>query len=382
MPAPYTDGTFTSPKQNGPKRVSYPFLNNPVKDTTTVMTERDYYVLPANYTPAAALSTDPDSNVSYLVEETPPVVERGVYKFTRTYCNIPGNQVKPTSRIFVRPSMNGVTVNGFYAVSFDGDETSSIFSSVQNITAVGLPLSTGLRSFVCNLHGGALGDQVALYNGTKVVAQTTVQLITNTDVFSVLSNEVSTANNLSVTGCVFAKNAFRVVNGPKDCSVRTTERYYLPGITAGVNSASDIPGVPIYADPLGWLGRITATTFPNSNISTVTDRYTVASHGMATGDSFFILNVGTGGSPVAGMTQYYAIKYDTNEFYVANSPANAFANAYLNITTNGTDHTLVVADPWPEIATSDLQQWMGPYLMKATDEVQMSDALEGRAVTA
>jgi hypothetical protein len=51
---------------------------------------------------------------------------------------------------------------------------------------------------------------------------------------------------------------YRYVNGPKDCTIRRTTKFYLPTVTSNVNTAADIPVVNIYADPLGWLGKIVA----------------------------------------------------------------------------------------------------------------------------
>jgi len=100
---PYSDGTYTSAVQDGPKRVFYPFLNAPTKDTTTKGTMRDYVVLPGSFTPASALSTDPDDATQYLIEETELAVEAGVGRFSRTYCKVPGDQVFYSSLVINKP---------------------------------------------------------------------------------------------------------------------------------------------------------------------------------------------------------------------------------------------------------------------------------------
>jgi hypothetical protein len=46
------------------------------------------------------------------------------------------------------------------------------------------------------------------------------------------------------------------VNGPKECSVKRTTKFYLPGVTGGITTGADIPVVSTYADPLGWLSKI------------------------------------------------------------------------------------------------------------------------------
>src|SRR5574343_779011 len=104
---PYSDGTFTSAVQNGPKRVFYPFANAPTKDTTTKGTVRNYVVLPNSFSPAAALSTDPDDATQYLIEESELSVEAGVGSFSRTFCKVPGTQTVPTSVIVSKPQIPG-----------------------------------------------------------------------------------------------------------------------------------------------------------------------------------------------------------------------------------------------------------------------------------
>lgn len=101
---PYSDGTFTSAVQDGPKRVFYPFLNAPTKDTTTKGTVRNYVVLPESFSPASALSTDPDDATQYLIEETALAVEAGVGRFSRTYCKVPTDQIIYGSRVITKPN--------------------------------------------------------------------------------------------------------------------------------------------------------------------------------------------------------------------------------------------------------------------------------------
>lgn len=104
---PYQDGTFTSAVQNGPKQIFYPFLNSPTKDTTTKGTIRNYVVIPNSYTPAAALSTDPDDATQYLVDESELAVESGVGRFARTYCKVPQQQIVPGTLALSKPTIPG-----------------------------------------------------------------------------------------------------------------------------------------------------------------------------------------------------------------------------------------------------------------------------------
>lgn len=410
----YTDGTFTSFKQVGVTRISYPFLNAQTKDATTKRYEITGWVLPNSYVVANALSTYPGDgtiaadNTAYLVNESPPRPGRGYYEVDRAYCKIPGDQVEYTTRLIVRPVMHDIFSNTTYAVSFDDGDTSHLFSARVNVASVGaitqpntlvnvaaesfgtLPsanftifdsgnnsttqdLDTGAATLQSVLsgalaaldsvsvsstegsltiswvgtvksigttstgvtmsggaglngsvtftagrasvndnqmpaqppavrvittsanHNGATGNRVALWNGDSLVATATT-VSASANVFTVPAETGPLAvGNVAVTHCGFDVDAnYRYVNGPKDCSIKRTSKFYLPTVTPNVNTAADIPVVNIYADALGWLSKI------------------------VTGDN-----------------------------YVA-------------------------------VATSELDAFEGPILVKSYDEVQMADALETR----
>jgi len=409
----YADGTFTSFNQVGVTRISYPFLNAQTKDATTKRYEITGWVLPASYAVANALSTYPGDglfaadNTAYLVSESPPQDAGGYYAVDRAYSKIPGDQVEYTTRLFVRPVMHDIVSGNTYAVSFDDGDTSHLFSTRVNVSAVGaitqattnvavasenfgsfatdiftIDDGTGdttayldssaasiqftLESGLTNLssvsvaktegsltiswvgtvehvgtdspgvtmsggaglngmvtftaakaavtdtqtpaqapavrvittsanHNGATGNRVAFWNGDRLVAAVPA-IAASANVITVPADTGPlSVGNVAITHCGFDVDAnYRYVNGPKDCTIKRTTKFYLPTVTSNVNTAADIPVVNIYADPLGWLGQI-----------------------------------------VAGAN------------YVA-------------------------------VATSELSAWEGPILMKSYDEVQMSDALESR----
>lgn len=411
---PYADGTFTSFNQIGVTRISYPFLNAQTKDTATKRYEITGWVLPASYAVANALTTYPGDglfpadNTAYLVDESAPRDGGGYYVVDRAYCKIPGDQVEYTTRLFPRPVMNDIVSGNTYAVSFDNGDTTHLFTSRVNVSAVGaitqpntnvvvageefgtMPNTTftmvdsagasaslsldaaasniqsslastltalnyvsvgavpgaltiswvgtvksvgtsangvtmsggaGLNGMVTftaargsvddtqapaqppavrvittdTNHNGATGNRVALWNGDRLVAAVPA-IAASANVITVPADTGPlSVGSVAITHCGFDVDAnYRYVNGPKDCTVKRTTKFYLPGVTSNVNTAADIPVVNIYADPLGWLGQI-----------------------------------------VAGAN------------YVA-------------------------------VATSELSAFAGPILMKSYDEVQMSDALESR----
>lgn len=138
---PYQDGTFTSAVQNGPKQIFYPFLNSPTKDTTTKGTIRNYVVIPNSYTPAAALSTDPDDSTQYLINETDLAIESGVARFQRTYCKVPTDQIEYSSLVITKPAFPSTSYNGCYIDSTSSNVTANVFSA--NVSATVSSTVTG-----------------------------------------------------------------------------------------------------------------------------------------------------------------------------------------------------------------------------------------------
>lgn len=85
-----------------------------------------------------------------------------------------------------------------------------------------------------------------------------------------------------------------------------------------------------------------------------TEIFTIAAHGLQTGDGPFQVSNSGGGLPagLSALTDYYIIKIDANTFYLATSLANALAGTHLSITTNGTG-TQTLADTVSTVRPSD-----------------------------
>ena len=358
MSTPYTDGTFTSAKQNGATVLSYPFLNNPTRDSTTKQYQTNYAQLSGSYSPASALSTFPGDAVfaananAYLVDESVANPTAAIYNFYRKWSMVPGDQILPATRYFNRPIMDNVFSGSYYAVSFDalnnfswvfssrisiqavnsiasvtstqampstnitfveGSNTlnlaanstaaqvySAFASSLPGLTGIYVIVNTGSMAIFWNgtmssvtpptgvlisqysatynvllntsgttttpattvitaaSHGGIVGDYVAFWNGKNLVGKATVTSVGDTNTFSVLAADFPSADAV-VTHCGFSSDANACyVNGPKVCTVKRTQKYYLPGVTAGITTFADIPTQTIYTDPTSWLGRIIA----------------------------------------------------------------------------------------------------------------------------
>lgn len=117
--------------------------------------------------------------------------------------------------------------------------------------------SASVRSFtIAAGHSANPGDMVAFYQGSRIVAKSIVIATPSGTVFAVLRKDVDGADFAAAT-CVFSSAAIkRIVNGPRACSVRNTQKFYLPGVTPGITTAADIPLVTPELNAEDWLTAV------------------------------------------------------------------------------------------------------------------------------
>lgn len=270
MPAPYTDNTFTTAKQDGPTRVSFPFLNWPTKDNTCRQYTQDMVVLPGSFAPLAALSTWPgdgtfaaNANI-YLVEETDPTADLGAYRFQRVYSSVPATQNTYSSLLIVRPNLHGYQSGANWAVSFDDGETAHRWNTRTSVTTarIGTGGYVGDVLVTHSSHGRTAGDRYALWSTNTLAAYGQVAFINNADSYIVAVEDfVGPASENVCTAIAFAANAVaRYVQGPIAISTKEVHRFYLPGVTPGITTPEDIPLNSAQTDPVSWFDLIVAGT--------------------------------------------------------------------------------------------------------------------------
>lgn len=126
--------------------------------------------------------------------------------------------------------------------------------------STGSTTSLAVTTFPCPSHGGVVGDKVAFWEGDSLLGTSTVSSVPDTDTFSCLTDALDIDTSL-VTHCAFSTDAaYCVATGPKMCSIRLTQRYYLPGYTTGIATAADITPPATATDPVSWLAAIVAGT--------------------------------------------------------------------------------------------------------------------------
>lgn len=169
------------------------------------------------------------------------------------------------------------SVSGSSAAKISGTSTSIVFEMpdaganvTQNTAWTYIPnVMQSLRQVNANSHGGNVGDQTVVWNGPKIICISRVVLAT-TNTYAIPISDLP-GNDIVATHCQFAKNGTRYVNGPKECVVKKTEAYFLPGVTSGVNTFVDIPRYTPENDPIKWLAAIAnANTYAVESVSDLT----------------------------------------------------------------------------------------------------------------
>lgn len=158
---------------------------------------------------------------------------------------------------------------GFMSIVWSGPMTSVAVPSgvvivqynanwVLTIQSTGTQTTPATTTFDAASHGGVVGDKAALWAGDDLVGFAPVVMVPSTGTFTVMTNSLDAANTL-ITHCAFSSDADACyVNGPKQCTVKSTQKFYLPGVTSGITTYADIPDQTVYTDPVSWLGRILA----------------------------------------------------------------------------------------------------------------------------
>lgn len=209
----------------------------------------------------AGTSAMPSSNITF--------VEGG-----RTL-NLPANSSAATVVSQFNSVLTGLTQvsanvsQGFMSVVWTGTMTSitppsgviitQLSSWIATFQSVGTQTTPSTTTFETSAaHGAIVGDRVALWAGETLAGTGEVIAVGTTTSFGVMTNNLISANTL-VTHCAFSSDADACyVNGPKLCTVKRTQKFYLPGVTTGITTYADVPDVTVYTDPISWLGRILA----------------------------------------------------------------------------------------------------------------------------
>lgn len=112
------------------------------------------------------------------------------------------------------------------------------------------------RTLTVTSHGLIQGDVVALFAGDALVGVTTCTQVIDTNNFTIPANALPGADDI-VTHIGDASASSIYSSYPQSVLVTTTRKIYIPGVTSGIDSLSDIPISQGLDTPQSWLIAIT-----------------------------------------------------------------------------------------------------------------------------
>lgn len=256
MPDTYLDGDFSRPTPVGAPRLSYPFLQN--KDRVSAVLAQDFWQTLETFHPAD-LSTPhsvalPDF---YLVAESAPErVLANLVAFTRTYARVPASQVTYSTIAINKPtaaSAGGTTASTQILYTNLGAGTSLgtyttftgyVFGPNNKIygpTKASTSANNGADTDITSASHGIAGTETLIVAGASGFAA-------RYGIVAAGAYTVPDANTIKVTGYNLGTAATSLAVYLRDYTpgvdrvrTRLTDAFYLPGVTSGINSATDIP---------------------------------------------------------------------------------------------------------------------------------------------
>lgn len=264
---------------------TYPFLNYPTKDTATKLYTVSRKVIVANYAPQAALAPYSGNPNAYLVDESEMQIddlEQG--RLMLQYAMVPTNQVQFISRSITRPQPRNtyvqttgqasapVTVELYHGGSaLDvADDGSYIGGCLVTGVYRSLFAPTQLTRFIGNspnieivsTAGLNASNSMAIYDST-----TDGKLL----IYAPTEWNVVNGTYINVSGAItsgikyFAPFLKNYSPGTPTVPTQQTESFYLPTITANINTPSDISTPDIVSDDIDYF---TAVSENASNLGT------------------------------------------------------------------------------------------------------------------
>ena len=279
-PPRYQDGFFGVPVRVSQRPRTYPFRGS--GDTTTAVYTASYVVDLASWTPTPAGTVDPENAGFYLVDESRPTVLQGALaEFTRTYANVPLQQIAATTISVNRPNPSAVYGAGTNIIRDNSGTTlgpatyylgyvwaaSKVFTQVTSYYS-GSYVVVGTATwdfYTVTAHGfnpaAALAISVLVGSGSPVVtAPLSTLLQPVTDWYVQDANTIAVRNTAYTgTNCNAIGQAIRAYTiGQGIIGGRTQQDFYLPGVTAGIATYADIPTVPSLLLDTDFLAAVVA----------------------------------------------------------------------------------------------------------------------------
>lgn len=379
---PYRSSAWYTHGQTGQYRRIFPYKDN----ANLFLIQRRYAGPIANYAAPTMLAADAVFTSHYLVEvnDVEPQDGSDLVLYNRTFAPVPAARTTYGSLAAFRPSLDSVLVNNFFGVSWDDDVTSHIIANGSRTAVTSGMIASNASIFFRDYlvyhssHGKTAGERYAAWSGDTLTARGAIAYVWNTDAYVIRAEDIlrGEGSNISYAGYP-SSAAARVRNGSFVFNTKELTTFGLPSITVDISTPLDIFLPPSQLDSVSWLGAITETTLTGVTATAASDLLTKTGHGLSTGDTVVILDLGTGAAGLGLRTQYWVIRADADNFYLASSYANARAGVGAGISSDSTGMSILVPSPFPVIADSRLERWLDTEIhAQTTIYGQMARALQ------
>ena len=229
----FYSGDFTTPHAVTPKLWQWPIPG----DSTTKLYTQDFVVDSEHYVRSDFDAEDADDPSLYLVDESnPTLIGNGIVRFTRTYSQIPQPRVMGSGSDEVELYVATVPGIGYT----DPVTFADYIDSAENVG------DTTVLDIKSPPHLFQADDWVSIHyfardpGSTLVITRQVSRLVISVTSSTVTIDRIIDAYNIVAWGLIYKSLANREPYQLVVPSWISTE-YFLPGVSSGIASASDIP---------------------------------------------------------------------------------------------------------------------------------------------
>lgn len=167
-----------------------------------------------------------------------------------------GNPDRKVDASWLSASVTGANSNISHKIEIEDSELRIIFADKRQVSEI-TTNPQSVRTLTVAGHGFIQGDTVALFAGDALVGVTTCSFVVDTNNFQIPANALPGKDDIVThVGDKSAQSMFS--SYPQTVLVETRKKVYIPGVTSGIDSLSDIPVRQGLDTPQSWLVAITA----------------------------------------------------------------------------------------------------------------------------
>lgn len=273
------DADYSTPIEVGRREEEYPF--EALGDFSAVVLSRTYKQIPDFYRADRAAGRyapgpTPDVEIpdAYLMATgKPSFTATGLFQFSRQFARVPSDQVSYGSRVITKPtaaSVGGTIIAGRYLYS-DASASINLGFYTDYTGYVFGPNNKVYGPYVTTTSANNAGNTRITFSSPHGLAGTEYVIATRLSGYAILAPttgySVVDASNIDLLGynlgnvvVSFAKYLRDYTPGTARVGTRQTQSFYMPGVSSGIFSPSDIPMPAVLVNDTAFLASVIANT--------------------------------------------------------------------------------------------------------------------------